>query len=89
MLKSGDKDTNGKLDFDEFIILMTFEKNEFLKGLFTKNAGSKGWLNNDEAIKVLKEAGYEVTGADIVTKFAKHDGPADGRISYQEFFNNL
>ena len=75
-------DASGKLDFEEFLRLMIYEKKIFLKQYFDDaDATGKGWLTKDEVVKALADAGYKITNA-------REEGE-DGKIDFKEFLMNL
>ena len=61
-MKSADSDGSGKLDFEEFLRLMIFEKKMFFKYFDGADAAGKGWLTEDEVVKAYAAAGHDATG---------------------------
>ena len=88
LMRSGDTDGTGKLNFEEFLRLMIFEKRIFLKNAFTAaDKDGNGYLTQAELLAGLEAAGYDVEGSRNYVAMAR--GGADGRINYNEFVMNL
>ncbi len=92
MMSSIDKDSNGYLDFEEFIIIMGGKSKfpvsveEELKEQFRLfDLNGDGVVSMDELKTVLAGMGEMMTDADITELVGKWDLNNDGVIDYQEF----
>lgn len=87
----------GKLNFDEFLCLMIYEKKITLENVFSDTAVSaqvnefgEKWLTGDQVETVLKKVGFTVSvdGSDLLNKFA-HQIQNDGKFYFKEFMLNV
>ncbi len=88
IIKSIDKDKSGKIDFNEFIIVMEGRKNlfitEYLADAFDYYDEDKtGYLDRQEITEILK--GGDIVEIDKIIKQLDKDG--DKRISKEEFIS--
>ena len=87
LVKEIDKNSDGKVDFDEFIVLMVGQMNqgeesEELKEAFNWiDLEEKGHFTEEELREVMKWYGEELTSE----QYAEIDRNGDGMVTFDEF----
>ena len=78
---TGDSDRSGKLDFEEFLRLMIYEKKMFFKNFNMADADGKGWLTEDEVKQGYADAAYDTSGNSFdLIRSAQEEGEKDSHI---------
>lgn len=89
MISSVDGDSNGEIDFDEFLILMGnqhSDPDQELRNAFkvfdTDNSGS---ISREELQSLMTQLGQNLSDAEIDAMMEMVDENNDGEISFEEF----
>lgn len=91
MIKEVDKNGNGKIEFNEFLILMekklkTFESEELIREAFdVMDHDGDGYITVSKLRHVVQELGLNLSEEEMDEMILEADPSGDGRVSYQEF----
>ena len=87
LLKSVDSNNDGKISFDEFLVMMaTKAKTESLAKVFrAADINKDGYLSKEELRNVLQKNGKSVSDNDMERYMAIGDRNGDGKLNYEEF----
>ena len=86
-LKSVDSNNDGKISFDEFLVIMaTKAKTESLAKVFrAADINKDGYLSKEELRRLLLQNGKSVSEDDMERYMAIGDRNGDGKLNYEEF----
>ena len=86
-LKSVDSNNDGKISFDEFLVIMaTKAKTESLAKVFrAADINKDGYLSREELRRLLQQNGKSVSEDDMERYMAIGDRNGDGKLNYEEF----
>lgn len=91
MIKEVDDDSDGEVDFDEFMLLMAKKMKEgemdeeLYEAFKTFDKENKGYFTKKELEKVMGEYGEKLSKEDIELMFQETDYDGDGTIDFEDF----
>ncbi|KAF5366604.1 hypothetical protein D9758_008978 [Tetrapyrgos nigripes] len=91
MINEVDRDGNGTIDFQEFLIMMakklqdTDTDAELRAAFAVFDSDKSGSITADELKKVMKKLGEDLTDAEIDAMMKEADVNGDGQINFEEF----
>ncbi|PIA40824.1 hypothetical protein AQUCO_02400113v1 [Aquilegia coerulea] len=91
MIKEGDEDGDGFIDFNEFVHLNTHEvdSSKILDDLLTAfmiiDVDGNGSISPQDLQKLMKSLGQTYSMAECLKMIKGVDGNRDGKINFQEF----
>lgn len=91
MIKEVDKNGNGKIEFNEFLLLMdkkmkAFESEELIREAFEViDTTGEGYITLTKLRHVVQDLGLNLTDEEMDEMILEADPSGDGRVSYQEF----
>ena len=97
MIKSVDKDGNGEIDFEEFLILMSQKKgsgsndpDKELKDAFAVfDKDGSGTISRVELKTLMKSLGQKLSDAELDAMMDEVDTDGNGEIDFKEFKNMM
>jgi len=91
MIREADEDSNGSVDFDEFLMLMSKKMNmldidqELLEAFSVFDKDGNGFIDQDELTHVLASLGEELDEEQVKEMMRQADKDGDGLVSFEEF----
>ena len=89
MISSVDKDQNGSIDFEEFLILMrqrhTSPDQELMNAFRVFDTNNDGAISREELRKLMIKLNQPLTEAELDAMMDMADSNNDGEISFEEF----
>lgn len=88
-----DVEGKGKVDFEEFLDLMTEQdvqestKDEIRKVFNLFDVDQTGYIELNNLKRIVKELGESLKEEEIVDLITKSDADGDGKVSFQEFYD--
>ena len=95
MMTGVDKDSDGHIDFDEFLGMMTSKMSsrepaaDMLKAFTLMDIDDKGMLTFKDLKRVALQLGESVTDEDVKTMIELATGSPDGEVSKEQFIETI
>ncbi|CAO0798533.1 unnamed protein product [Mucor circinelloides] len=92
MINDVDSDNNGRIDFNEFLTIMSRMKgaddeteNDLLEAFKVFDKDQDGSITQDELRSVMTNLGQKLTSQELDEMIKEADTDGDGKINYKEF----
>ncbi|KAL9538698.1 hypothetical protein MBANPS3_010735 [Mucor bainieri] len=91
MINDVDSDNNGRIDFNEFLTIMSRMKgndeteNDLLEAFKVFDKDQDGSITQDELRSVMSNLGQKLTSQELDEMIKEADTDGDGKINYKEF----